>query len=172
MPIGTPKSSARNAAMKLSSSVAGIFFFEDDLPDRLRLLIGETEISLRRMADEAGELHHETVVQPQFLAQPLTVGEAGVLADHVGDRVANVVEQRKGDQSHDQHHQHRLQETLDDEGEHFATSSFRDGQGAAPGTGAVIDGRPAAGAGVYGARVQSCAGPDMTPVSVTSPSRS
>ena len=92
--------------------------FEDDLPDRPRLLIGEAESPPCRAADEAGELDNEGGVEPQFLAQPFAVGLRCVLPNHVVDRVADIVEQRKSDQRHGQHHQHRLQQALDDEGEH------------------------------------------------------
>ena len=49
--------------------------FEDDLTDRPRLLVGEAEIALRRVTDEAGELDDEAVVETQFLAQPRAIGE-------------------------------------------------------------------------------------------------
>jgi hypothetical protein len=88
------------------------------LPDRTGLLIGETEFAACGMADKPGELDHKTVVEAQFLAQSGTVGEAGVLPDHVVDRVADKVEQRECDQRDDQHDEHGLDEALNDERDH------------------------------------------------------
>ena len=38
--------------------------FEDNLTNRSRLLVGETEIPLCGVADKPGELHDKTVVEP------------------------------------------------------------------------------------------------------------
>jgi len=70
------------------------------------------------MSDEAGELHDKAVVEPQLLAQPVAVGEAGVLPHHVIDRIADKVEQRERDQRHRQHDQRRLEQPLNDERDH------------------------------------------------------
>jgi hypothetical protein len=50
------------------------------------------------------ELHDHRIVEPQPLAQCLAVGDAGLLTDDGGDRIADKSEQRERDQRHDQHH--------------------------------------------------------------------
>ena len=69
----------------------------------------------------ASVLDDEGVVQAQSLTQLVPILQGGVLAHHVVDRIADVVEKRKGYQTDGQHHGYRLQKPPDDKGNHCAS---------------------------------------------------
>ena len=96
----------------------GRHLFQDDLPDRPRLLIGEAEFAARRTVNKSCKLNDKGVVDPELLPQPLAVGEAGILSDHIVDRVADIIEQRESNQPDGEHHQNGLIETLNEKGDH------------------------------------------------------
>ena len=75
------------------------------------------EIAVRRVADEARELHGERLVEAELGAKPRLLLERRVLADHERDRVAGEVEQTERDERHDRHHGERLQDAAKDEGD-------------------------------------------------------
>lgn len=69
----------------------------------------DAEISLDRIADEAGELHGRGIVQAQFVPQFGALGIGGVLAQHDGHGVAHVLKQHEGQQGNGDHHRGGLQ---------------------------------------------------------------
>ena len=91
---------------------------EDHAADRLGGAVAQAEIAARGVRDEAQELHGWGIIQPQLLAQHRPVLHGGVLADHGVDGVADVAEQREGDQSHRQQHGDGLQHSSQDKGNH------------------------------------------------------
>jgi hypothetical protein len=100
---------------------------QDQFHDRLLEPVGNAELPLRRVADEAEELHEDRVVQPQPLAHDLLVLDPRLDPHHAGDGIADEAEHGKGDQRHDEHDEHRLREAADDEGQHWLSSGFTKG---------------------------------------------
>ena len=90
----------------------------DDRGDRSLEPVGDAEIALHGVADEADILHDDGVVEAEPLAQGFAVGDRRLLADHVVDRVAHIAKEAEAGEGHDQHDDDRLDEALDDEGEH------------------------------------------------------
>ena len=78
----------------------------------------EAELALHRIADEAAELHDEGLVEPEVAAQLVALLLRGVLAQQVGDRVADVLEQHEGDEGHREHHDDGLGQPAKNENEH------------------------------------------------------
>ena len=78
----------------------------------------DAKFTLYRVADEAGELHHKGLVQPQVGPQLLALLHRGVLPHQVGDRVTDKLKQHEGNESHREHHDHGLQQTAEDESQH------------------------------------------------------
>src|SRR5215472_17535977 len=93
--------------------------FEDDLSDGPRLLVREAELAARGPADKPRELNHEAVVEPEILPQSFAFGNARILPDHAVDRIADIVEQRKSDQRHGEHHENGLKQALNKKGDHL-----------------------------------------------------
>src|SRR6266851_546197 len=91
---------------------------DDDFGDRPGVLVGEAEIAMHGAPDEARELDEERIVETERLAQLVTILLRRVLSNHVVDRVADEVEQRKGDEGDRQHDGDRLQQATNDEGDH------------------------------------------------------
>ncbi|KAG1244379.1 hypothetical protein G6F65_021838 [Rhizopus arrhizus] len=106
----------------------GHAFFKQ-FADGPALAVRDTEIALHRITDEAGELHHEGIVQAELDTQLRALFRRGVLADHAGDRVAHIAEHGERDQRHRQHHQHRLDKPLRNKGKHYRMPSFADNAG-------------------------------------------
>src|SRR5690242_20535233 len=67
----------------------------DQRRDRLLDLIGDAEIETRRASDKARELHMQGVIQAEIFAQLQPVLEAGILADHLVDRVTYEAEEKE-----------------------------------------------------------------------------
>ena len=86
--------------------------------DLAALTQADAEIALRGVADEARELHREGLIQPQVLAQCGALFFGRVLAQQVGDRVADVLEQHEGDEGHRQHDDDGLDQAAKDEDQH------------------------------------------------------
>src|SRR5579885_179528 len=97
----------------------------DELGDRARILVGEAEIALGGMADEARELQDEGVVEAELVAKLLALPQTGILADDVVDGIADIGEEREGDEGHRQHHGHGLAKAANDEGDHGAAPCAR-----------------------------------------------
>ena len=82
------------------------------------VLVGEAEFTPGGIAHEAGELHQGGVVEPQRFTQLLALGEGGLDAHHLVDRIAHVGEHEKRHQGHDEHDEQTLGDAADDESEH------------------------------------------------------
>jgi len=93
------------------------------LPDQARdlrtLAQAQTEFALCRVNQEVPELHEEGLVQAQVDAQLPDLVGLGVLPEQEDDRVADVLEQHEGDEGHGNHDNHCLEQTAQNEGEHF-----------------------------------------------------
>src|SRR5699024_7050141 len=89
----------------------------DDV-DGPRQAVGNAEVALGGIADEACELHREGVVQPELLTQFFTLLLGRLLPDHVVDRIADEIEQAEGHQRDDEHHDDGLENPPNDEGQH------------------------------------------------------
>ncbi len=85
---------------------------------RLLDLVGDAEVQLRRVGDEAAELHRDGIIEAKLLAQLQSIVEGGVLADHLIDGIADVAKQHEGQQRHGQHDHERLEKPADGESEH------------------------------------------------------
>src|SRR5690606_1504735 len=91
---------------------------DDELVDRPREPVGEAEIPLRGFADEARKLYEERLIETELPRDAGRVLLRILLAEHDRDRIADIGEQREGDERHREHDQERLQEPPDDEGDH------------------------------------------------------
>ena len=90
----------------------------DKLVDRLAEPVGDPELAAHRVRDEASELLDDRVVDTELRPQPVTVGVRRVLADEVGDRIADELEQGERDDRDHQHDHHRLEQAARNEGDH------------------------------------------------------
>ena len=87
--------------------------------EREFLVFGTTaELTLRGVAHEARELLVKGLIEPEVAAKRVALFGRGILADHGQHRIAHVLEERERHEGHHQHHDRRLQQTADDEGEH------------------------------------------------------
>ena len=123
-PSGMPTKSASSAADVASSMVAG----SRSLMQRrhlARLAQRQAELAVHRVADEAGELHVERLVEAELAAQPRAVLDGGVLPDHELHGIAGEIEEAEGDERHDQHHEGGLQQPAEDEGEQGGGKSYK-----------------------------------------------
>ena len=91
----------------------------DQAQHRLLDLIGDAEVELRRLPDEAAELHRDWVVKTQLGAQLHPVFEAGVLSDELTDRIADEPEQHESERRDRQHDEGGFEQAPDGEGEHL-----------------------------------------------------
>jgi hypothetical protein len=112
-----PQTNAMSAASKDSSSVAGKRSAISDETFRA-LAQAQPEFPLGGIADEAGELHRERLIEPEVGAQLKALLRCRVLPEDVRDRVAHVLEQHEGDERDRQHDEDGLHEAANDEGEH------------------------------------------------------
>ncbi len=115
-PMGMPTSSARSAAVKESSSVAG---------SRSRIMLDRTlfpqalpEVTPRRASEEVGVLHVEGLIEPEQMGDPLSILGRGVLPEHEHDRITDEPKEREGNQPDYEHDQHGLEEPADNERGH------------------------------------------------------
>src|SRR3546814_7353654 len=92
----------------------------DQLGHRAAMAVGDAEVALRRVGEEAAVLHEEGIVEAESLAQFGALLQGGVLAHHVVDRVADIGEQREGDEAYRQQDENGLQQPSDDEGDHWS----------------------------------------------------
>ena len=76
----------------------------DQRRDLAPLPQAQARIALQRALDESGELDVERPVEAEQLGHARAVLVGRVLAEHEGDRIADVVEQRERDERHRQHH--------------------------------------------------------------------
>jgi hypothetical protein len=90
----------------------------DQRRHRAPLPQADAEVALHRVDDEVAELHEKGLIEPQVGAQPRAVLGCGILAEHLRHRIADVLEQQEGDERDRQHHEDRLQQSADDEGQH------------------------------------------------------
>ena len=97
---------------------------QDQVGDLALELVGNAELALRRVADEAQELHDHRIVQAEPLAQFLAVFQRRFLPDHVVDRVADVIEDHEGQQGDHQQNADGLEHAVDEIAEH-GRSGFR-----------------------------------------------
>src|SRR3546814_7068718 len=109
---------ASAAATRESSSVAGTRSAISSA--RAAMAVGDAEVALRRVGEEAAVLHEEGIVEAESLAQFGALLQGGVLAHHVVDRVADIGEQREGDEAYRQQDENGLQQPSDDEGDHWS----------------------------------------------------
>src|SRR5262249_17466513 len=77
-----------------------------------------TEIEMRHGPDEARKLHHNRVIQPELLAQQLTLLRARLNADHLVYRIADKTKQREGKQRDHNHDQEGLSRAANYESKH------------------------------------------------------
>ncbi len=68
--------------------------------------------------DEVVELHVERLVEAELVGQADAIGGGGELAQHQLHRIADVLEQREGDERHHQHDDDRLQQAAKNERRH------------------------------------------------------
>src|SRR5262249_19688617 len=87
------------------------------------LLVGKTKLTVRSPAHKTAKLNDEAVVEPELLSQPFAVGHARVLADHAVDRIADIIEQRKGDQRHGEHYENGLRQAPNDKRDHRSSAA-------------------------------------------------
>src|SRR3546814_20438108 len=84
------------------------------------MAVGDAEVALRRVGEEAAVLHEEGIVEAESLAQFGALLQGGVLAHHVVDRVADIGEQRDGDEAYRQQDENGLHHPSDDDGDHWS----------------------------------------------------
>ena len=82
------------------------------------MLIGHTEITLRRLQGEFAELHGYGIVQTKALAQVFTIRLGSIFANHLVDGITDELEHEKGTQGHDGHDRDSLQQASDQECNH------------------------------------------------------
>ena len=96
------------AASSDSSSVAG-----KPLGDQRRNLAAlaqaQSEFALHGVADEVRELNGERLIETEIGAQLLALRRGRVLAEDVGHRVADILEQHERDEGHREHHERPLE---------------------------------------------------------------
>jgi hypothetical protein len=92
--------------------------FGDERRDRARLAVGDAEIALGGIAEEAEELDREGLVEAKALREFGAVLQRRFLAHHVGDRIADEAEHGKGDESHSDENERSLEKAAEDEGDH------------------------------------------------------
>ena len=92
----------------------------DQRRDLAPLAQAEAELALARIADEARELDRERLVEAEIGAQLRPLLRRGVLAEDVGDRIADVLEQHERDERHREHDEDGLDKAAKDEGKHQA----------------------------------------------------
>ncbi len=92
---------------------------QDHAVDRLGGAVAQAEPAARGVADEMQELDRCRIVQAELLAQRLALDGRRVLADHAVDRIADVAEQEEGHEAHRQQHGDGLDQSAQDESEHF-----------------------------------------------------
>src|SRR5215470_5033805 len=107
-PSGMPMLSARNAATSTSSSVAGMR--STITSETGRQPIALAEVALDGVAQEAGELDGDGILEPELAAHLGAFGGCGLLAHHVVHRVAHEVEQHEAQEGDRQHDRRRLQQ--------------------------------------------------------------
>ena len=95
---------------------------DDQRRDLAPLAQAQAELALRGIGDEVPELHREGLVEPEVGAQLRALLRRCVLAEQVGDRIADVLEQQERDEGHRQHHDDGLEQAAEDEGEHARRS--------------------------------------------------
>jgi hypothetical protein len=93
----------------------------DERDHGLLELIGNAEIEMERVPDEARELNDDRIVEPQGFTQLRALGDTGVEPHHLVDRIADEAEQGERDERHHQHDQHGLQRTADEKRKHSPT---------------------------------------------------
>ncbi len=86
--------------------------------DRPALAVRDAELSARSVLDEVGELHDYRLVEPESLGELFAVGDRRLLADHVGDRIADEPEHGEGDQRDRQHDDDGLRDAAEEVGDH------------------------------------------------------
>ncbi|CFN63945.1 Uncharacterised protein [Bordetella pertussis] len=107
----------------------------DQAGDLLALAQRNAEIALQGVADEAGELDRRRVVQAEALAQLDPLGVGGVLPQHDGDGIADVLEKHESQQGDGEHDRRGLQDAAQNECKHGNSIRGAAPPGAAPGTG-------------------------------------
>src|SRR4051794_34720328 len=81
---------------------------------------------MHRPLDEACVLHVERLVESELLRDAQTVFGGRVLAQHEDHWVADVAEEREGDEADGEHDEDRLADTPQDECRHGSSSSLRE----------------------------------------------
>ena len=92
--------------------------FGDQRRDLASLAQAEPELAAHGIGDEARELDRKRAVEAEVGTQLLALLRRRVLAEDVGDRIADVLEQHERDERHRQHDEDGLDESAKDEGEH------------------------------------------------------
>ncbi len=90
----------------------------DEARDGLLDLIGDAEVTVHCLPDEAAELDGDGIVEAEILAQALAILESGVLTDHLIDGIADKAEQQECEHRDGDHHEQRFKQAANGEGEH------------------------------------------------------
>jgi hypothetical protein len=90
----------------------------DEAHDRLLHLIGDAEIEACGVADKAGKLNQDGVVQTELAADGFAVLDGGILADHLVDGIADVAEQGERDQGDNEQDHQGLEQAPDGKSQH------------------------------------------------------
>ena len=91
---------------------------DDQARDLGALTQAQAELAVDRIPQKVCVLHEKRLIQPQISPQlPDLVGR-GVLAQQEHHRIAHILKQQEGNEGHRHHHQHGLEQSLNNEGEH------------------------------------------------------
>ncbi len=91
---------------------------DDQRRDFAALTQAEAEFALHGIADKTSKLDRERPVEPEIGAQLGALIRRRILTEQIGDRIAHILEQHECDERHRQHHDDRLHEATQNEGEH------------------------------------------------------
>ena len=70
------------------------------------------------MLDEVRELDREGPIESEVGAELLALFGGRVLPKNVRNRIADILKKHEGNECHAEHHEQRLEQAADDEGEH------------------------------------------------------
>ena len=92
--------------------------FGDQGRDLPALSQTQAEFALSCMLDKVSELDRKRPIESEVGAELLALFGGRVLPEDVRDRVADVLKKHEGNECDAEHHEQRLEQAADDEGEH------------------------------------------------------
>ena len=116
-PSGTPIDEGQHRGGDASSSVAGRRS-AIRRADRLGQAVADAEIAVQGGPEEMRVLDEERLVEAELVHQGDALRLGVVLAEHDGDRIADIGEHGEADEADHQQHRDGLQDAGEDEGEH------------------------------------------------------